>query len=559
MTPYQPRPQQGDRQHTMETVHESQSKQTNSEHPQTNSRPTAPRRPTAKSRPTYASMARQPTQNTLQEHGLAGPPAYSKTQRREDTHYDEGYEDANPWMQEQDDDAGFSLAGNFPRTVRWKNKKDDGSHEKVEANKKGATEVAPQVQEAEDQGNGDDHDPVDDASSIGEEESIKRQKFEAQQQGGNLQASRTMSHHTTFPQYAPNTRPFNWWAGFRMRHQRPLAEFLGMVVFMFLGISANLSVYVSQDKSGSQQTVWWTWGFAVMIGIYIAGGSSGAFLNPMVVMVLAVFRGFPARRIPVYILVQILGAFIGSLLAFAVYRDSIMNLDGALLPETTGVNFYTQPQADYISVHTAFIVEMLGSAVIACTILALGDSGNSPPGAGMHAFIIGLLITTTCMALGWTTRGCFNPARDLGPRLAALAVGYPLHSFTDWSNFWIWGAWCAPMVGGLIGGVAYDACVFKGGESPINYSGGLWKKKALQKESDFFAHVMRNNAKAVDIDRRLESGELQTVESSAAHENDLPPEGHEQRRSGSGSESAESRKQDDMMDAYLASRFNRTE
>jgi aquaglyceroporin related protein len=461
-------------------------------------------------------------------------------------------------QEEENDDAGFSLAGNFPRTVRWRNKK-DGSHEKVEANRNGATEVAPQVQEAEDQGNGDDHDPVDDASSIGEEESIKRQKFEAQQEGGNLQASRTMSHHSVFPQYEPGTRPFNWWAGFRMKHQRPLAEFLGMVVFMFLGISANLSVYVSQDKSGSQQTVWWTWGFSVMIGIYIAGGSSGAFLNPMIVMVLAVFRGFPARRIPVYILIQIFGAFIGSLLAFAVYRDSIMNLDGALLPETTGVNFYTQPQADYISVHTAFIVEMLGSAVIACTILALGDSGNSPPGAGMHAFIIGLLITTTCMALGWTTRGCFNPARDLGPRLAALAVGYPLHSFTDWSNFWIWGAWCAPMVGGLIGGVAYDACVFKGGESPINYSGGLWKKKVMQKEGEFFAHIMRNTAKAEDIDRQLESGELQTVESSAAHENDMPTVSHEQRRSGSGSDSAQSRQQDNMMDAYLSSRFNRTE
>ena len=513
-------------------------------------------------------MTRQPTSDTLGEHGLAGPPAYSQNQRRDDTHYDKGYEEANPWMQEEDD-AGFSLAGNFPRTVRWRTKrKDTGDHDKVKADQRGETDTAPQVQGAENQANGDDHDPVDYASSIGEEESIKRQKFEARQQGGgNLDAmpTRTISHQDVNAQYPPSIRPFNWWAGFRMKHQRPLAEFLGMVVFMFLGVSANLSVYVSEKQSGSQQTVWWTWGFAVMIGIYIAGGSSGAFLNPMIVMVLAIFRGFPAKRIPVYILVQILGAFIGSLLAFAVFRDSILHLDGALLPETTGVNFYTQPQSDYISVHTAFIVEMLGSAVIACTVLALGDSGNSPPGAGMHAFIIGLLITTTCMALGWITRGCFNPARDLGPRLAALAVGYPLHSFTDWANFWVWGAWCAPMVGGLIGGVAYDACVFKGGESPVNYSGGLWKKKAMHREGDFFAHIMRNSAKAEDIDRRLESGELQTVESSAAHESDMPLAGRGQERersrsgSKSGTASADSRRQDDMTDAYLASRFNRTE
>ena len=74
---------------------------------------------------------------------------------------------------------------------------------------------------------------------------------------------------------------------------------------------------------------------------------------------------------------------------------------------------------------------------------------------------------------------------------------------------------------------------------------------------------MRNPAKAEDIDRRLESGELQTVESSAAHGNDMPPTGHGQERerssSGSGAGSAESRRQDDMTDAYLASRFNRTQ
>lgn len=231
----------------------------------------------------------------------------------------------------------------------------------------------------------------------------------------------------------------------------------------------------------------------------------------MLVFVLAVFRGFPAKRIPVYVFVQILGAFVGALLAFAVHKDAILHLDGALLSETTGVNFYTQPQAEYISVSTAFSVEMLGSAVMACTILALGDSGNSPPGAGMHAFIIGLLITTTCMALGWTTRGCFNPARDLGPRLAAIAVGYPLHSFTDWHNFWIWGAWVAPMTGGLIGGIAYDACIFKGGESPINYSGSLWKQKTMRTEAGFFANVLHKHDKAQDIDRRLEDGEMRAA------------------------------------------------
>ncbi|KAM0724215.1 hypothetical protein Q7P37_000097 [Cladosporium fusiforme] len=504
----------------METVHETPTMHTAQSRPTVMSRQTARTNTTnanAGHRPLHGTMSRQPTSNTIASHGLAGPPAYTNQQlRRNDTYYQDGYEEANPWMQQQENDGGgFSLAGNFPRMVRWQPKRPGNArHDTVKADQKGETETAPQMEATEDLRDGDaGHDPVDDANSVGEEESIKHQKREAHQHGQPATPQPDPRNDPMDSSLPPDFQPFNHWARFRMQFQRPLAEFLGMSIFIFLGTSANLSVYVSQAQSGDQQTVWWTWGFAVMIGIYIAGGSSGGFLNPMLVVMLSIFRGFPPRRIPTYILAQVFGAFIGALLAFAVHKDSIMALDGALLPETTGVNFYTQPQADYITTSTAFVVEMLGSAVISCGILALGDSGNSPPGAGMHALIIGLLITTTCMALGWTTRGCFNPARDLGPRLAALAVGYPLHSFTDFSNFWIWGAWVAPMVGGIVGGVAYDACIFKGGESPINYSGTLWKKKGLQKEGEFFDRVMRNPDKAEDINRRLEGGELQTVES----------------------------------------------
>lgn len=120
-----------------------------------------------------------------------------------------------------------------------------------------------------------------------------------------------------------------------------------------------------------------------MLAIYIAGGSSGAFLNPALTIMLSIFRGFPAKRVPVYIFAQILGAFTGAVLAFAINRDAILHLDGALIPASTGIAFYTQPKP-WTQHSTAFFCEVLGTAVIGCSILALGDSGNSPPGAGMH-------------------------------------------------------------------------------------------------------------------------------------------------------------------------------
>lgn len=121
-----------------------------------------------------------------------------------------------------------------------------------------------------------------------------------------------------------------------------------------------------------------------------------------------------------YIIAQVFGAYCGALLAFAVYYDDIYHYEGALLPDGTGIAFYTQPK-DWVRPVSAFFTEALGTAVIACAILAFGDSWNSPPGAGMHALIIGLLTTTVCMALGYSTGGTFNPARGM----CSIRHGFP--------------------------------------------------------------------------------------------------------------------------------------
>ena len=44
----------------------------------------------------------------------------------------------------------------------------------------------------------------------------------------------------------------------------------------------------------------WGWGFAVCFGVYVAGGISGAHLNPAVTLSFALRRGFPWRKVPSY-------------------------------------------------------------------------------------------------------------------------------------------------------------------------------------------------------------------------------------------------------------------
>lgn len=104
----------------------------------------------------------------------------------------------------------------------------------------------------------------------------------------------------------------------RLRAQYPQApaEFLATFVYLFLGICVNLSVATSKSTTGSFETQAWGWGFAVMIGIYLGGGVSGAHLSPTISLSLMIYRGFPWRMTIVYICVQMLAGLCAGALAF---------------------------------------------------------------------------------------------------------------------------------------------------------------------------------------------------------------------------------------------------
>jgi glycerol uptake facilitator-like aquaporin len=65
---------------------------------------------------------------------------------------------------------------------------------------------------------------------------------------------------------------------------------------------------------GNFTTVNFAWGFGVVMGVYVAGGVSGAHINPAVTTSLALRRGFPWAKVGPYIVAQVLGAFVAALL-----------------------------------------------------------------------------------------------------------------------------------------------------------------------------------------------------------------------------------------------------
>ncbi|KAK2599252.1 hypothetical protein N8I77_011022 [Diaporthe amygdali] len=265
----------------------------------------------------------------------------------------------------------------------------------------------------------------------------------------------------------------NWWARFRAKYPELMAEFLCTAMSVFLGVAGTLTVNLSQNQPtqyGSYETLCWAWGLAFMFGIYMGGGVSGAHMNPAISISLTVYRGFPWKRCIAYVVVQVLGAFAGGIIAYGLYHDAIMEADPTMTE--TYSSWFAVPQ-QWVSPATAFFSEFIGGAVIMIAVLSLGDDQNNPPGAGMHAFVLGLLVAVLKMTLGYNTGGAMNPAADLGPRLAALAGGYRTDDLFK-TGFWAYGPWGASVSGALVGSAVYDAVVFVGSESPINYR---WSKE----------------------------------------------------------------------------------
>ncbi len=248
-----------------------------------------------------------------------------------------------------------------------------------------------------------------------------------------------------------------------------LAEFFGTMVLILFGDGcvATFALFNNLNGPNGAPTPFantWTviifgWGFAVMLGIYVAGKVSGAHLNPAVTLSLAVAAGFPWRKVIPYWVAQVLGAFVAALILYFVYQGAIANaLGGAALSadnvKTVGGVFYTSPKS-FVGTFGAFGDEFVGTALLVGLILAITDGRNQPVQANLNPLIIGILIVAIGASFGLNTGYAINPARDFGPRLWMAIAGGGTGSLNDYT----WIPIVAPLVGGPVGALIYKFTV----------------------------------------------------------------------------------------------------
>jgi aquaglyceroporin related protein len=257
-----------------------------------------------------------------------------------------------------------------------------------------------------------------------------------------------------------------------------------------------------------------------MVAIYISGGISGAHFNPAISIMLYIYRGFPLRKVPTYIAAQVLGAIIATMITFGIFRPGLVALRAGQslylqsehrpnqtifgeMPHADDVlkNFITFPRSPWVTHRIAFVTELTGATILTVSVLALGDDTNAPPGAGMNAFIIGLIVTLLGMTFGYNTGLALNPARDFGPRIAMKALGYKISPnqslFEDW--YWFKVACLGPLCGTILGGFIYDSMIFVGGESPVNYPTTRIKRATRKWTKRWQARFTRTKWKMKDV------------------------------------------------------------
>jgi glycerol uptake facilitator protein len=242
-----------------------------------------------------------------------------------------------------------------------------------------------------------------------------------------------------------------------------LAEFLGTFTLIVFGVGV-VAHFVLRNQVGDPApapntfgdftTVNWAWGLGVVMGVYVAGGVSGAHINPAVTVSLALRRGFPWAKVGPYIVAQFLGAFVAALLIRWNFYEWFNQVDPGKTFATQGI--YSTSPGPGLSVLGGLRSEIIGTAVLVMLVLAITDARNTAPASNLAPFVIGLAVVAIGMSLGALSGYAINPARDFGPRLASWVTGWSTAMEAPSGDLYFWVPIVGPLIGGVVGAYVYD-------------------------------------------------------------------------------------------------------
>ncbi|GAA4248810.1 aquaporin Z [Azospirillum formosense] len=223
--------------------------------------------------------------------------------------------------------------------------------------------------------------------------------------------------------------------------RRTSAEFLGTFWLVFGGCGSAVLSAAFPEVGIGLTGVSLAFGLTVLTMAYSVGHISGCHLNPAVTVGLWAGGRFPAKDILPYVIAQVVGAFLAALVLYVIATGKA---DWSLAAKGLAANGYGEHSPGAYNLTSGLLIEVVLTFMF--LIVILGSTDRRAP-AGFAPLAIGLALTLIHLISIPVTNTSVNPARSTGP---ALVVG-------GWALQQLWAFWVAPLVGGLLGGLAYRA------------------------------------------------------------------------------------------------------
>jgi glycerol uptake facilitator protein len=251
-------------------------------------------------------------------------------------------------------------------------------------------------------------------------------------------------------------------------------ELFGTFLLVFFGCGSVCAAVLTGAQVGVFQVAI-VWGGGIATAIYLTGSLSGAHLNPAVTVSMAAWSDFPKRLVLPYIAAQMCGAFLGAAVLHFIFGDALRAFEQAngIVRGQPGSEASAMVFGEYfpnpgghpltpevrlrMSPASAFGAEIVGTALLLVVTFGATDDRNEAHPRILTAATIGLTVTLLISLLGPLTMACFNPARDLAPRLFSSLAGWGSVPFQVNGYGWLSVYVIAPVLGGLAGGGVYRA------------------------------------------------------------------------------------------------------
>jgi len=242
---------------------------------------------------------------------------------------------------------------------------------------------------------------------------------------------------------------------------RCVAEFFGTFWLVFGGCGAALIAAGFPSLGIGFLGVAFAFGLTVLTMAYAIGHISGCHLNPAVTLGLVAGKRFPAKEILPYWVAQVAGALVASGVLYIIFtgRDT-WALNGF------AANGYGLHSPGGYNLLACLVAEMLLTFFFILVILGATDERAAK---GLAPLAIGLCLTLIHLISIPITNTSVNPARSTGPAIVVAAGG------DFWALGQLWLFWVAPLIGGLLAGLFYNAILAEHlpppvAEKPITFS-----------------------------------------------------------------------------------------